>query len=94
MEKKGRMFFFEKKNQKTFIFWWCPRIDFGRGPDRWSRAGIKVFLLLFLQKKKAFLFDGAVPRRETHKGEGESVLRLAARILPPRGRGQFALCAA
>jgi len=33
------MFFFEKKNQKTFI------------PKKW----MKVFLLLFLQKKKTFL---------------------------------------
>jgi hypothetical protein len=43
------MFFFEKKNQKTFI---------PLGPSRGASerpARIKVFLLLFLQKKKTFL---------------------------------------
>jgi hypothetical protein len=40
------MFFFEKKNQKTSI-----RLHAARAAYQW----IKVFLLLFLQKKKAFL---------------------------------------
>ena len=39
------MFFFEKKNQKTFIHW--------IGASREGSAQMdKVFLLLFLQKKK------------------------------------------
>jgi len=40
------MFFFEKKNQKTFI-----RSPVGEAGHKRT----KVFLLLFLQKKKAFL---------------------------------------
>ena len=40
------MFFFEKKNQKTFIHLLMD----------------KVFLLLFLQKKKTFLFQLAVSK--------------------------------
>jgi hypothetical protein len=61
------MFFFEKKNQKTFIRWlraeWPERR--GEADDLLLRAshcasaprpqGIKVFLLLFLQKKKSLL---------------------------------------
>jgi len=42
------VFFFEKKNQKTF-----DRCD-PRQPQR-ARKVTKVFLLLFFQKKKAFL---------------------------------------
>jgi len=43
------MFFFEKKNQKTFIRLACVP------EERASQAakGRKVFLLLFLQKKKS-----------------------------------------
>jgi len=41
------MFFFEKKNQKTFI----------RSPAVLARAQTnKVFLLLFLQKKKSLAY--------------------------------------
>jgi hypothetical protein len=44
-EVKGSAFFFEKKNQKTFPTGTCAR--------RLARAPVgKVFLLLFLQKKK------------------------------------------
>jgi hypothetical protein len=48
------MFFFEKKNQKTFIRWAVPKAlpaprNIPLGENR-----KKVFLLLFLQKKKAF----------------------------------------
>ena len=43
------MFFFEKKNQKTFIHW--------VGASHLRRASMdEVFLLLFLQKKKTFAF--------------------------------------
>jgi hypothetical protein len=43
---KGRVvFFFEKKNQKTFVYW---RTSVARP----ATAQQKVFLLLFLQKKK------------------------------------------
>jgi hypothetical protein len=42
------MFFFEKKNQKTFVPCF-PMAAMAPGPDQ---QGIKVFLLLFLQKKK------------------------------------------
>jgi hypothetical protein len=41
------LFFFEKKNQKTFA-----RYGGAEGTAT-SRKGIKVFLLLFLQKKKS-----------------------------------------
>ncbi len=49
------MFFSEEKNQKTFIFSAAPTIEamagiLPRAPD------IKVFLLLFLQKKKTLSF--------------------------------------
>jgi hypothetical protein len=45
-----RFFFSEEKKQKTFI---SPQLSLGRYvPDRAASAGIKVFLLLFLQKKK------------------------------------------
>jgi uncharacterized membrane protein YbaN (DUF454 family) len=83
--KQGSMFFFEKKNQKTFISWWYPRKVAGPflkrwGLDRGSGAGIKVFLLLFLQKKKKFLFR----------------FRCAAQTLtlPTRGIGRTLSCAA
>jgi hypothetical protein len=47
------MFFFEKKNQKTFISALAAR---GRPwPDSWERRENKVFLLLFFQKKKVLL---------------------------------------
>jgi hypothetical protein len=39
------MFFFEKKNQKTFANW-------PRGMTAPGGQGAKVFLLLFFQKKK------------------------------------------
>jgi len=42
------MFFFKKKNQKTFIRL-APLSCEGRA------KGLKVFLILFLQKKKCFL---------------------------------------
>jgi len=41
------MFFFEKKNQKTFT---------PLRPGWPQRKGMKVFLLLFLQKKKNLAF--------------------------------------
>jgi hypothetical protein len=45
--KQGSMFFFEKKNQKTFVHLHaCQLIS----------EGTKVFLLLFLQKKKALAY--------------------------------------
>jgi hypothetical protein len=40
---EGRMFFFEKKNQKTFGLWRTP-------PERLSPI-IKSFLLLFFKKE-------------------------------------------
>ncbi|MCC6720422.1 MAG: hypothetical protein IT555_21325 [Acetobacteraceae bacterium] len=46
------MFFFEKKNQKTSVPWHS-------GANR--RTTDEVFLLLFLQKKKAFLAHPATP---------------------------------
>jgi hypothetical protein len=50
--KKERIFFFEKKKQKTFGLWrtW---------PGKRTRQRIKVFVLLFLQKKKT-LSSGAL----------------------------------
>jgi len=42
------MFFFEKKNQKTFVFWPWPRIVVGHG------RRIKVFCF-FSSEKKTFL---------------------------------------
>jgi hypothetical protein len=49
VEKEGKRFFFGKKKQKTF--WsWVP----GGVTRMGSRA--RVFLLLFLQKKKALLY--------------------------------------
>jgi hypothetical protein len=50
------MFFFEKKNQKTFTSPPLPRSTPWPRSLR-ERPEIKVFLLLFLQKKKAFLFQ-------------------------------------
>jgi hypothetical protein len=50
-EEVRKVFFSEEKNQKTFIPG-RPRIDPGHGLDRGSGGEIKVFLLLFLQKKK------------------------------------------
>jgi hypothetical protein len=49
-----KSFFFEKKNQKTSVY---------SGPSPrlcHSPQKIRVFLLLFLQKKKCFLEDFAV----------------------------------
>jgi len=49
MEEGRKQFFFEKKNQKTFL------LRFARC---WKQLGskiIKVFLLLFVHKKKCFL---------------------------------------
>jgi hypothetical protein len=47
--KVSKKFFFEKKNQKTFVSWgrW---LGWRHGPQQ-----IRVFLLLFLQKKKRLL---------------------------------------
>jgi hypothetical protein len=45
----GRMFFFEKKNQKTFVPCTANPVYL---PRSFRSARIKVFLLLFLQKKK------------------------------------------
>jgi hypothetical protein len=47
------MFFFEKKNQKTFASL-VPRTALTIASGCWS-AGAKVFSLLFFQKKKTFL---------------------------------------
>jgi len=44
------MFFSEEKNQKTFANC-CMRIG-GNFPRQGLQSGAKVFLLLFLQKKK------------------------------------------
>jgi hypothetical protein len=51
------MFFSEEKNQKTFIFSAasCSVLCLGRA----AGEGIKVFLLLFLQKKKILSFPRA-----------------------------------
>jgi len=45
----NKKFFFEKKNQKTFLlrFAWCWN-------RQWPKTN-KVFLLLFVHKKKCFL---------------------------------------
>jgi hypothetical protein len=49
------MFFSEEKKQKTFMS--CAGLSLsGHGRDIRAGGGIKVFLLLFLQKKKAFTF--------------------------------------
>jgi hypothetical protein len=45
-----KVFFSEEKNQKTFIL--RRSYNRGHGLDLSAGAGIKVFLLLFLQKKK------------------------------------------
>jgi hypothetical protein len=47
----SKRFFFEKKNQKTFVYWGHERWKFQRP---WPRVK-KIFLLLFLQKKKFLL---------------------------------------
>jgi hypothetical protein len=53
--KEARMFFFEKKNQKTFASKLLPR---SRPSCIFPQApGIKVFLLLFLQKKKILFYS-------------------------------------
>ncbi len=50
------MFFFEKKNQKTFLCWAAPAAL--PAPRKSAAPGNReeVFLLLFLQKKKDFYF--------------------------------------
>jgi len=49
------MFFFEKKNQKTFF-------PFAPNPTPYIEAQwIKAFLLLFLQKKKILAFFAKAP---------------------------------
>ena len=50
--KKGKRFFFEKKNQKTSL-------TLGHGQDAANALAQsdRVFLLLFLQKKKCFLIQ-------------------------------------
>jgi hypothetical protein len=45
--QEGRMFFFEKKNQKTFVYWCALPAT--------ARQHAKSFLLLFFSKKKFFL---------------------------------------
>jgi hypothetical protein len=49
-EKRGKQFFFEKKNQKTFV-----TLAVACGADGASPhvPGHKVFLLLFVHKKKS-----------------------------------------
>jgi len=49
MEEGRKKFFFEKKNQKTFL------LRFARCWKRPRRKINKVFLLLFVHKKKFFL---------------------------------------
>jgi hypothetical protein len=50
---KARMFFFEKKNQKTFVPWRC-RFIIGRAPKN------KSLLLLFFRKEDLACFSGFV----------------------------------
>jgi len=45
--QEGRMFFFEKKNQKTFAPW--PTLPERHGPHK-----IKVFCFFFSKKKPSF----------------------------------------
>jgi hypothetical protein len=52
------MFFFEKKNQKTFIS--CAAACSRPGSQLAAAQEIKVFLLLFLQKKKTLSFFSGV----------------------------------
>jgi hypothetical protein len=44
------MFFFEKKNQKTFATWVC-----GAAGAAQARSGAKVFCFFFSKKKSFFL---------------------------------------
>jgi hypothetical protein len=46
---EGRMFFFEKKNQKTFISCACPQV---------TQRGNKSLLLLFFRKEDSSLIMG------------------------------------
>jgi len=43
------MFFFEKKNQKTFICWYPRKLD--QRCARWQARKSKSFLLLFFKKE-------------------------------------------
>jgi hypothetical protein len=64
MLKEARMFFFEKKNQKTFVPWLSSR---GKKPGvRWQERESKSFLLLFFKKEdlSSFPLLDFRPRRE------------------------------
>jgi hypothetical protein len=53
---QGKQFFFEKKNQKTFI---CYGQHFVEGFERTLRAMSKSFLLLFFKKEELpFCYSG------------------------------------
>jgi len=43
------VFFIEKKNQKTFVFWCRPETYVAAGDTR----KVKVFLLIFFKKEKS-----------------------------------------
>jgi hypothetical protein len=49
MQQEERIFFFEKKKQKTFVFRSFPLR--GPGPHLSASAGIKVFCFFFSKKK-------------------------------------------
>jgi hypothetical protein len=54
-DQQGRkQFFFEKKNQKTFIF--PPAATSGSWPDSWYITRNKSLLLLFFRKEDLTLF--------------------------------------
>jgi len=75
-EQESKVFFFGKKNQKTFP-------TFGRACPRARPKGGKVFLLLFLQKKKI------LPSLDGVGGHARSTGQAAMPEL--RGRGRMAL---
>jgi hypothetical protein len=50
MGRKGRMFFFEKKNQKTFLTWLRAA---GERPLQSGNLKDKSFLLLFFKKEES-----------------------------------------
>jgi len=62
------MFFFEKKNQKTFLRWAVPTALPAPRKIATPRDRGKVFLLLFLQKKKVFSY-GLIPMTLATGGE-------------------------
>jgi len=57
-DKKGEMFFFEKKNQKTLIFMVITR---AKGINDTQAANFKSFLLLFFKKEDFFPLFGVLP---------------------------------